>query len=76
MFTIMTQIAIYMAAAILLGYFFGWLITRVLFKKKCQKIEKKYEQEIEAFIAEREEVTLKYKELLAKNSLYKYGLKI
>lgn len=68
----MIQIGAYIGIAILLGYFFGWLITRMHLKKACREMEKRYEMEIEAFISERVEITEKYKKLLAQKNHLKY----
>jgi hypothetical protein len=109
MINIIIEISIYIFVAIALGYFFGWLITRLLLKQKYeidlekimlnkklssdddQKslfkdeliakltskltlmdekqiiIEKKHEEEINAFIFERTEIIQKYKSLVEQN---------
>ncbi len=64
MLNIIIQIGAYIFIATLLGYFFGWLITRIQLKKQCKAMEERYEKEIAAFILEREDITQKYKELL------------
>ena len=113
MIDVMIEISVYIFAAIVLGYFFGWLTTRLALKKRYQakldeivltkqltsdddklgkethdkdelistltsklalmkeksiEIEKKYEEEIDAFLTERVEIIQKYKSLVAKTN--------
>ena len=83
----MIEISVYILVAILLGYFFGWLITKIVLKSRYKKhldeieeltlklrhleeqqmkINKNHEEEIEAFLFERIDITKKYQELLQK----------
>ena len=101
---IILSISVYIIAAILLGFTFGWFIAKAIFKEKfeeqvealstnydankssidtqsqkqvneitalkneIQKLKKQHEQEVDAFLEERIDITQKYKELLDKVS--------
>ncbi len=101
---IILSISVYIIAAILLGFTFGWFIAKAIFKEKfeeqvealstnydankssidtqsqkqvneitalkneIQNLKKQHEQEVDAFLEERIDITQKYKELLDKVS--------
>ena len=100
MIDIIISISLYIIAAILLGFTFGWFIAKAIFKEKFEeqvealstnydankskidlyskeqreelselkdtirKLKNKHDEEIDAFLEERIDITLKYKELL------------
>ncbi len=104
MMDIILSISVYIIAAILLGFTFGWFIAKAIFKEKfeeqvealstnydankssidtqsqkqvneitalkneIQNLKKQHEQEVDAFLEERIDITQKYKELLDKVS--------
>ncbi len=104
MIDIIFSISVYIIAAILLGFTFGWFIAKAIFKEKfeeqiealsinydantssidtqsrnqaneitmlkneIQNLKKQHEQEVDAFLQERIDITQKYKELLDKVS--------
>ena len=101
---IIFSISVYIIAAILLGFTFGWFIAKAIFKEKFEEhiealstnydtnkssidtqsknqvneiyalkdeirsLKEKHEQEVDAFLQERIDITQKYKELLDKVS--------
>ena len=101
---IILSISVYIIAAIVLGFTFGWFIAKAILKEKfeeqvealstnydankssidtqskkqvneitalkneIQKLKKQHEQEVDAFLEERIDITQKYKELLDKVS--------
>jgi len=104
MMDIILSISVYIIAAIVLGFTFGWFIAKAILKEKfeeqvealstnydankssidtqskkqvneitelkneIQKLKKQHEQEVDAFLEERIDITQKYKELLDKVS--------
>ena len=101
---VIISIGLYIIAAILLGFLFGWFIARAIYKEKFDEqiealstnydanrstlalgskvqeqeiselkekiklLKTQHEKEVDAFLEEREDITMKYKELLEKVS--------
>jgi len=101
---VIISISIYIIAAILLGFTFGWFIAKAIFKEKFEdqvealstnydanknsidiqskeqdrelielkdeikRLKSHHEKEVDAFLEERIDITMKYKELLEKVS--------
>jgi len=104
MIDIIISISVYIIAAILLGFIFGWFISKSIFKEKFEnqvealssnydtnknsidnhskkqdeeimelrdeikRLKSHHEKEVDAFLEERIDITMKYKELLEKVS--------
>ena len=99
---VIISISLYIIAAILLGFLFGWFIAKAIYKEKfdeqivalstnyeanrntldldskaqnqevlklkeeLRKLKSKHDKELDAFLEEREDITMKYKALLDK----------
>ncbi len=68
MLEVIIEITSYLIVAILLGYTFGWVITKAWCKKELNSLKRtlleereKHELEMNAFLAEREEMIKKIK---------------
>lgn len=69
---IIVEITLFLVVAVVLGFTFGWLISKAMLKEKYEDklkvLKEKHESEMDAFLAERVEITEKYKELLNKST--------
>jgi len=72
MIDIMIEIALYIAMGILLGSFFGWLITKLLLTEQYQKVLDGISQELREYQEDNRRLKAKNKEFYSKKSAKDY----
>ena len=68
MMNLIIEISSYITIAILLGLFFGWLITKLLLKDKCQKELSTISKELHDYREDNRRLKVKNKELTTNKS--------